>query len=94
MISEANSRYLEKWKDFPGPSIFKFAFALIGGLAWFELLNPDFKFVSHVLIDMFGSGNMILGVIAFSGILGVAACALLWFPSYIFCCIKAINRRP
>ena len=74
MISEANSRYLEKWKDFPGPSIF--------------------KFVTHVLMDMFGSGNMILGVIAFSGIFGVAACALLWFPSYIFCCIKAINRRP
>ena len=92
MISEANSRYLEKWKDFPGPSIFKFAFALIGGLAWFEFLNPEFKFASHVLIDMFGSGNIILQVIAFSGIFGVAACGLLWFPSYIFCCIKAIGK--
>jgi hypothetical protein len=92
MINKANEIYLEKWKDFPGPNIFKFAFALIGGLAWFEYFNPEFKFASHLLWEMFGSGNVILGVLAFSGVFGVAACALLWFPTYIFSIIKAITR--
>ena len=92
MINKANEIFLEKWKDFPGPNIFKFAFALIGGLAWFEYFNPEFKFASHILWDMFGSGNPILGVIAFSGIFGVLACAFLWFPTYIFSVIKAIAK--
>ncbi|WP_440910432.1 hypothetical protein [Candidatus Pelagibacter sp.] len=39
MINEINSIYLEKWKDFPGPDLFKYAFALIGGLAWYEYFN-------------------------------------------------------
>ena len=92
MISKANSRFLEMWKDFPGSNIFKYAFVIIGGLAWFEFLNPKFKFASDVLMDMFSSGNIVLGVISFSGIFGVLACAILWFPSYIFCCIKAIGK--
>ena len=92
MINKANDIYLEKWKDFPGPNIFKFVFALIGGLAWFEFFNSEFKFASHLLWEMFGSGNVILGVLAFSGVFGVAACALIWFPTYIFSIIKAITR--
>ncbi len=44
MINKANEIYLKKWKDFPGPDIFKFAFALIGGLVWFEYFNPEFIF--------------------------------------------------
>ena len=92
MINKANKFYLEKWKDFPGPNIFKFAFALIGGLAWFEFFNPEFKFASHLFWEMFGSGNVILGVIAFSGTFGVLACGFAFFPTYIFSVIKAIAK--
>jgi uncharacterized membrane protein YuzA (DUF378 family) len=92
MISKANSRFLEMWKDFPGSNIVKYAFVIIGGLTWFEFFYPEFKFASHVLGDMFASENIVLGVISFSGIFGILACAFLWFPSYIFCCIKAIGK--
>ena len=92
MISKANSRFLEMWKDFPGSNIVKYAFVIIGGLTWFEFFYPEFKFASHVLGDMFASENIVLGVISFSGIFGVLACAFLWFPSYIFCCIKAFGK--
>ena len=92
MINNANELFLEKWKDFPGPNILKYAFVIIGGLAWFEFINPEFKFASHILGDMFGSGNIILGVLSFSGIFGVLACAVLWFPTYIFSIYKAIAK--
>ena len=92
MISKANSRFLEMWKDFPGSNIVKYAFVIIGGLTWFEFFYPEFKFASHVLGDMFARENIVLGVISFSGIFGILACAFLWFPSYIFCCIKAIGK--
>ena len=68
MLDEINSIYLEKWKDFPGPDIFKYAFALIGALSWYEFFVPEFKFTNHLLWEMFGSGNAILGVAAFSGV--------------------------
>jgi len=92
MINKANELFLKKWKDFPGPNILKYGFVIIGGLAWFEFLYPEFKFASHVLGDMFASENIILGVISFSGIFGVLACAVLWFPTYIFCIYKAIAK--
>ena len=92
MINKVNEFYLEKWKDFPGPDILKYAFALIGGLSWYEFFYPDFKFTEHVLSDWFESGNMILGVLSFSGIFGVLACAFAFFPTYIFSIIKAIAR--
>ena len=92
MINKANKLFLEKWKDFPGSNIFKYAFVIIGALAWFEFFYPEFKFASHVLGDMFASENIILGVISFSGIFGVLACAFLWFPTYIFSIIQAIAR--
>ena len=92
MINKANELFLEKWKDFPGSNIFKYVFVIIGGLAWFEFFYPEFKFVSHVLGDMFASENIVLGVISFSGIFGVLACAFLWFPTYIFSIFQAITR--
>ena len=92
MFDKINSIYLEKWKDFPGPDIVKYAFAIIGALAWYEYFNPEFKFASHLLWEMFGSGNVILGVIAFSGIFGVAGCALLWFPTYLHSILKVISK--
>ena len=73
-------------------TIFKYVFVIIGGLAWFEFFYPEFKFASHVLGDMFASENIVLGVISFSGIFGVLACAFLWFPTYIFSIIQAIAR--
>ena len=92
MIGEINAIYLEKWKDFPGPDIFKYAFAIIGALAWYEFFNPEFKFASHLLWKMFGSGNVILGVAAFAGAFGVLACALLWFPTYLHSILKVISK--
>jgi len=94
MINKANELFLEKWKDFPGSNIFKYALVIIGGLAWFEFLYPGFKFASHYLGILFESENLILGVISFSSIFGVLACALLWFPTYIFSIIQAISRSP
>ena len=94
MINKANELFLEKWKDFPGSNIFKYAFVIIGGLAWFEFFYPEFKFASHYLGILFESENLILGVISFSSIFGVLACALLWFPTYIFSIIQAISRSP
>ena len=44
MINKANEIFLEKWKDFPGPDILKYAFVIIGGLSWYEFFYPDFKF--------------------------------------------------
>ena len=92
MINKANEIFLEKWKDFPGPNILKYAFVIIGGLSWYEFFYPDFKFTNHMLMGWLDSGNIILGVISFSGIFGVLACAVLWFPTYIFCIYKAIAR--
>ena len=45
-----------------------------------------------MFMGWFKSGNVILGVIAFSGIFGVLACAFGFFPTYIFSIIKAIAR--
>jgi len=42
---------------------------------------------------MFGSGNVILGVLAFSGIFGVLACGFAFFPTYILSAIKVILRN-
>ena len=92
MIREINAIYLKKWKDFPGPDIFKFAFALIGALAWYEYFNPEFKFASYILRKMFVSGNAILGVASFSGIFAVLACAIAFFPTYLFSIFKAITK--
>jgi hypothetical protein len=44
MISEINAIYLKKWKDFLGPDIFKFAFALIGALAFLYKANKTYKY--------------------------------------------------
>ena len=92
MINRINSIFLEKWKDFPGPNIFKYSFAIIGALAWYEYFNPEFKFASHLLWEMFESGNVILGVLAFSGIFGVLACGFAFFPTYIFSILKVITK--
>ena len=92
MLGEINAIYLEKWKDFPGPDIFKYAFALIGALSWYEFFVPEFEFTNHLLLKMFGSGNVILGVIAFSGIFGVLACAIAFFPTYLYSILKVISK--
>ena len=93
MINKANEFFLEKWKDFPGPNILKYAFVIIGGLSWYEFFYPDFKFTNHMLMGWLDSGNIILGVLSVSGVFGVLACALLWLPTYIFSIIKAIARK-
>jgi hypothetical protein len=41
MLGEINAIYLEKWKDFPGPDIVKYAFAIIG-----LYLGMNFLFLS------------------------------------------------
>jgi hypothetical protein len=92
MFDKINSIYLEKWKDFPGPDIFKYAFAIIGALAWYEFFVPEFKFTNHLLLEMFRSGNAILGMIAFSGIFGVLACAIAFFPTYLHSILKVISK--
>ena len=92
MINKANEIFLEKWKDFPGPNILKYAFVIIGGLSWYEFFYPDFKFTNHMLMGWLDSGNMVLGVLSITGVFGVLACALLWLPTYIFSIIKAIAK--
>ena len=94
MIKRANDNFLNARKDFPGPNFIKFSFVIIGLLCWVEFFYPNFKFASHYLGILFESENLILGVISFSSIFGVLACAFLWFPTYIFSIIQAISRKP
>ena len=84
MLEKTNKDFLNTWKDFPGPKFLKFGFVIIGFLCWVEFFYPDFKFASHYLYLLFGSGNALLGVIAFSAGAGCLACGLLWFPSYVW----------
>ena len=92
MINEINSIYLEKWKDFPGPNIIKYAFALIGALSWYEFFVPEFKFTNHLLWGMIESGNVILAVLAISGAFGVIACAIVFFPTYLHSILKVLSK--
>ena len=92
MINKANELFLEKWKDFPGSNIVKYAFVIIGGLAWFEFFYPEFKFASHYLGILFESENLLLAVISFSSIFGCLACAFLWFPSYVWSILKEFKN--
>ena len=84
MLEKTNKDFLNTWKDFPGPKFVKFGFVIIGFLCWVEFFYPDFKFASHYLYLLFGSGNAFLGVIAFSAGAGCLACGLLWFQSYVW----------
>ena len=58
-----------------------------------KLLFPDFKFASHYLVILFKSGNISLGVIAFSAMFGCLACGLLWFPSYLWNIINLLGSN-
>jgi len=90
MLRNANEYFLDKWKEFPGPNILKYFFVIIGLLCWAEYFL-EFKFASYYLSLLWGSGNMFLGLISFIAIFGCAACAFLWFPSYIWSIIKSFN---
>ena len=92
MLRQVNKNFLNTWKDFPGPNFVKFAFVVIGLLCWVEFFYPNFKFASHYLILLFGSGNAFLGVISFSAAAGCLACCLLWFPSYLWSIIKEFKN--
>ena len=92
MLEQANKNFLNTWKDFPGPNFIKFSFVVIGLLCWVEYFFPDFKFASHYLMILFKSGNIFLGVIAFSAMFGCLACSLLWFPSYLWNIIKEFRN--
>ena len=92
MIKRANDNFLNAWKDFPGPNFIKFSFVIIGLLCWVEFFYPNFKFASHYLGILFESENLILGVISFSSIFGVLACAVLWFPSYVWSILKEFKN--
>ena len=89
MINEINKNFLNVWKTFPGPNILKYIFVIIGLLCWAEYFL-EFKFASHYLSLLWGSGNAFLVVISFSAIFGCAACAFLWFPSYLWSIFKTL----
>ena len=92
MIKRANDNFLNAWKDFPGSNFIKYSFVMIGLLCWVEFFYPDFKFASYWLGILFESENIILGVISFSSIFGVLACAVLWFPSYVWSILKEFKN--
>ena len=92
MIKRGNDNFLKVWKDFPGSNILKYIFVLIGFLCWVEFFYPNFKFASHYLGILFASDNLILVVISFSTIFGCIACALLWFPTYVWSFLKELKN--
>jgi len=92
MIKQANDNFLNAWKDFPGSNFVKYIFVMIGLLCWVEFFYPEFKFASYYLGELFGTENIILVVISISTIFGCLACALLWFPSYVWSILKELKN--
>tara|TARA_B100001057_G_scaffold305368_1_gene305507 strand:+ start:61 stop:342 length:282 start_codon:yes stop_codon:yes gene_type:complete len=93
MINQVNNNFLNLWKDFPGPKIFKFSFVIIGLLCWVEYFFPGFKFASHYLSILFATKNILMMMISFIAIMGCLACGFLWFPSYLWSLIKSIKSN-
>ena len=91
MLNKINKHFLNTWVDFPGPNQLKYIFVLIGLLAWIEIFFPSFKFADYyisIILNKAMSGNVVLGLISFIAICGVAVCGLLWLPSYLMSIFK------
>ena len=93
LISEINIKFLDKWKDFPGPNYLKFIFVAIGLWGWIEMaLYPSISLFNDLFSYLWDKGA-ITGVLAMVLLAGQIACSIFWFPTSAWIVIKVIRNK-
>lgn len=93
LISEINIKFLDKWKDFPGPNYLKFIFVAIGLWGLIEMaLYPSISPFNDLFSYLWDKGA-ITGTLAMSILFGQIACSIVWFPTYAWVVIKVIRNK-